>query len=193
MADVIAASDQALIEAALAAGGVTRVPRGVSGLPQYVCDPQTGKLVTGHGESWKDVSRARGMRMSARRRRMRAAAPGAVASPVEKAPPPITTTLAVQIRDGLLNGETPSALARRVGTSKRYVCMIAKRLRTTGLLPPLTDPVDRSEQVVALHEAGLSFSQVAERLNMTRSQVGGIVSRARARAARAAAKAGAAK
>jgi hypothetical protein len=51
MADVLSPQDRALIDAALAAGRVTVVPRGVSGLVAYVCDPATGKLVRDDGSA----------------------------------------------------------------------------------------------------------------------------------------------
>jgi hypothetical protein len=84
MADVLSPEDRALIDAALAAGRVTVVPQGVSGLPVYVCDPATGKLVTGLGhEGWRAARRAEGVRKVARAARLQAVATKPV---VEEAP-----------------------------------------------------------------------------------------------------------
>jgi DNA-binding CsgD family transcriptional regulator len=185
MADVIQPADRALIEAALAEGRVTRVPRGVSGLPGYVCDSQTGKLICERPQHWRDQLAAAG-RTHARARRLQRAAAAPVKGAASPAEPKLETK-AARIKAALLRGDAPGVVAEAVGVKTHYVYMVATQMRKAGQLPPHADLSAQRVRVLELHAEGLSFGEIAQRMDMTRHQVAGLVARARARSKREAA------
>jgi hypothetical protein len=113
MADVISPTDRALIEAALAEGRVTRVLRGVSGLPGYVCDSQTGKLICERPQHWRDQLAA-AARTHARARRLQRAAAAPVKGAASPAEPKLETK-AARIKAALLRGDAPGVVAEATG------------------------------------------------------------------------------
>jgi hypothetical protein len=180
MADTISSDDRALIAQALAEGRVTCVPRGVSGLPQYVCDPETGRLTTGMSDAAIRASqKARASRIWARRKRLQIAA---IAAPKADDAAPGVSKKADQMRALLLDGLTPAKVAAQVGVETSYVYAIRSAMRASGQLPPgrpkAAFPALRA-QALALFESGLSYAQVAERLGTTRQAVAGLVRRGR--------------
>jgi hypothetical protein len=187
MADSICPTDRALIAQALAEGRVTRVPRGVSGLPGYVCDPQTGKLVSEAGAAWKDVAKARGMRRSARIRRLQAAVPASPVADATAVQEQGGASKADRLRALLLAGHAPPVIAVSVGVATSYVYAIRKELRESGALPPpqRRDFAALRRHALALADSGLTLAQIAERLGTARAAVGGLVTRAKAERDRA--------
>jgi DNA-binding CsgD family transcriptional regulator len=186
MADVISPTDRALIEAALAEGRVTRVLRGVSGLPGYVCDSQTGKLICERPQHWRDQLAA-AARTHARARRLQRAAAAPVKGAASPAEPKLETK-AARIKAALLRGEAPGVVAEATGSTAAYVYNVATRLRKAGhAMPPRADFSAQRARVLELHAEGLSFGEIAQRMDMTRHQVAGLVARARARSKREAA------
>jgi transposase len=173
MPDALTPSERALIDAAVAQGRVTQVPRGVSGLPQYFCDPETGKLVTGLGQGWKDVAKARGIRMSARRRRLNAA-------PVVVPAPAIEDRIEAAVK----RGDAPRAIAKALGVNSYKVYRVIHALRRAGRLPPVPAASAEltGERLAQLHDSGLTYDVIATRFGVSRNTVAGKIRRFRERA-----------
>jgi transposase len=171
MPDALTPSERALIDAAVAQGRVTQVPRGASGLPQYFCDPATGKLVTGLGQGWKDVAKARGMRMSARRRRLNAA-------------PVVVPAIEDRIEAAFKRGDLPRAIAKDLGVNSLKVYRVIHALRRKGRLPPVpaASAALTGERLAQLHDSGLTYDVIATRFGVSRNTVAGKIRRFRERA-----------
>jgi len=109
--DVISPADRALIDAAIAAGRVRKIPRGISGI-----DPATGR-------GWREI----GVAMLANNRRAKRLRRCGKPSPVARAQ--TREGLDRQIRDMRRSGMTFASIAASLGLSKTNVHYRARKMQ----------------------------------------------------------------
>lgn len=166
MPDTLTPQERALIDAALAAGRVTVVPRGVSGLPLPVMDPASGHLRYAQPQGWVAARDARLMR---------------------RAHVPVDRETADEIVALRLHAVRPRDIAARLKIEARIVHMVCRAARKSGVVfpeagigRPASDARARQARVAALFSAGQSYSEIAEAMGLTRGQVAGLLARGRA-------------
>lgn len=156
----ITAEDRRLIDEAIAHGKVRRIPRGVSGLPEVVYNPETGQLVS--SLSWRD-GQAKSFELGRKRAESR-----------QKRHEAIKALWA--------EGKSPREIHQSINISKKTFDEDLRALRAAGVNIPTQFQWTRAknrEQVMALLKRGLGQNAISRKTGLARETVAGFIAEVR--------------